>query len=137
MKAALAPGLRQAIAQAAQKGYPDEVCGILLGRLDGGLQVLEAHACPNVNAERARDRYLIDPKAQLAVEKDARRRSLDVVGYYHSHPDHPALASETDQGLSWESALYLIQAVRADGPGELKGWFRPSGQPRLDEVDLA
>lgn len=137
MKARLEAAALEAIRAAAQAGYPHEVCGVLLGRLaPAEAAVLEAHACPNLNTERARDRYEMDPQAQLRVEKDARARGLDVVGYYHSHPDHPADASETDQSLSWEGTLYLIQAVDAGRAGRLKAWWRDPGVPRLAEVPL-
>ncbi len=125
-----------AIRAAAEAGYPHEVCGILLGR--GGSEPVaeEAHACDNVVAERSRDRYELDPRAQLRIEKQARERGLDVLGYFHSHPDHPALASETDNSLSWESTYYLIQAVAAGRCGELRAWHRGPGQARLAEVPL-
>jgi proteasome lid subunit RPN8/RPN11 len=127
----------QAIRRAAETGYPHEVCGVLVGRPGGGeVVVLEAHACANLNRERSRDRYEMDPRDHLRVQKEARIRGLDVVGYYHSHPDHPPEASETDQALSWEGALYLIQAVEAGRAGRLKGWWRAPGEARLREVDL-
>lgn len=137
MKARLEPGALATLRAAAEKGYPHEVCGILLGSLGAEPTVSEAHPVPNINAERSRDRYLLDPAVQLKLEKEARSRGLEVVGYFHSHPDHPALASQTDNELSWESTLYLIQAVTAAGCGELKGWHRVPGQARLAEVALA
>ena len=126
----------QAIRAAAEAGYPHEVCGILLGRGGESPEAAEAHPCDNVVAERSHDRYELDPKAQLRIEKGARERGLDVVGYYHSHPDHPALASETDNALSWERTVYLIQSVRQGRCDELRAWARGSGQPRLQPLDI-
>jgi proteasome lid subunit RPN8/RPN11 len=96
--------------------------------------VLEAVGCGNANTERAADRYLLDPLDQLKVEKDARARGLDVVGYYHSHPDHPSRASATDLAQSWEGLLYLILAVQGGKPAGLQGWWRDPGQVDLSEV---
>lgn len=136
MRAELRGAARRVIEQAALAGYPHEVCGVLLGR-GGDLPLIEeAHPCGNLNAERSRDRYELDPAMQLRIEKGARERGLDVLGYYHSHPDHPADASETDNGLSWESTLYLIQAVQAGACGPLKAWHRSPGQARLAEAQL-
>lgn len=59
-----------------------------------------------------------------------------MLGYYHSHPDHPSLASETDNSLSWEQTLYLIQSVRQGRCASLQAWFRPMGAPRLAEVEM-
>jgi proteasome lid subunit RPN8/RPN11 len=131
----LAASAREAIAEAAQSGYPNEVCGILLGRAAEAL-VEEAVPCPNLNAERSRDRYQLDPLAQLKIEKRARERGLDVLGYYHSHPDHPAAASETDSSLSWEDTAYLIQSVIRGQAEDLRAWRRAKGEPRLSEIPL-
>lgn len=117
------------------KDYPNEACGVLVGRHSGSdLEVLEAIACGNANTERAADRYLLDPKDQLRVEKDARARGLEVVGYYHSHPDHPSQASATDLAQSWEALLYLILSVQKGQPTSLQGWWRDPGQSGFSEA---
>jgi proteasome lid subunit RPN8/RPN11 len=127
----------EALSQHGQKDFPKEACGVLLGRRSSaGIEVLEAVACGNANTERAADRYLLDPLDQLKVEKDARARGLDVVGYYHSHPDHPSQASSTDLAQSWEGLLYLIQAVQAGKAASLQGWWRDPGQPSFSEVSV-
>jgi proteasome lid subunit RPN8/RPN11 len=118
------------------QAYPDEACGVLLGRAEAPCAIMEARACANLNVERSRDRYLMDPADQLRIEKDARLRSLDVVGYYHSHPDHPAQASATDLELSWEQVLYLIVSVRDGRVAERRAWLRPLGQKSFEEVAL-
>lgn len=136
MKLRLAPAARRAVEAAAESGFPDEVCGVLLGKAGDEPQVLEAHPCRNLDQERSRDRYQLDPAEQLKIEKAARERGLDVLGYYHSHPDHPSLASETDNSLSWEQTVYLIQSVRQGRCDSLQAWFRPPGQARLGEIAL-
>jgi|SRR5665213_862124 len=118
------------------QGYPHETCGILLGRPGDPLEIVEAHACANAVTERAHDRYLLDPNDQLRIEKDARLRSLEVLGYYHSHPDHPAQASATDLEHSWERFFYLIVSVREGRVADRKIWVREADQLSFDEVTL-
>lgn len=136
MSLALGAGVREAIARAAEEGYPNEICGLLVGRLGADPLAEEAWPCPNSNTERTRDRYQLEPQAQLRLEKRARERGLDVVGYYHSHPDHPAAASETDSSLSWEETAYLIQSVRQGKAEDLRAWRRAKGEERLREIPL-
>ncbi len=136
LKLSLAKAAEAAIRQHGRTGYPHEVCGVLLGRGGATPEVLEAVACGNANTERSADRYLIDPQDQLRVEKDARARGLDVVGYYHSHPDHPSQASETDRAQSWEGLAYLILAVEKGRDARLQGWWRTAGSERFEELSL-
>ena len=121
MSLRLSPAAWAAIQDQARSGYPHEVCGILLGR-DGRAD--EAPACPNLASDRAHDRYQMDPDAQRRIEKGARERGLDVLGYYHSHPDHPADASATDLALSWEGVHYLIVAVHQGRVADQRLWWR-------------
>lgn len=96
-----------AVGRHASEGYPYEICGILAGPRGGDL-VTESHRVRNTRVDRARDRYLMDPRDQISVERDLDERGLALLGYYHSHPDHPARASVTDAGASWAGPGYLI-----------------------------
>ena len=136
MRALLPNSAWSAVEAHARQGYPHEICGVLLGRAGDPLRIQEAHPCANRNTERAQDRYLIDPLQQMRFERDGRRRGLDVVGYFHSHPDHPAVPSVTDLELSWENLLYLIVSLRDGKVVEAKAWVRPSGQKNFEEVAL-
>ncbi len=115
----------------AQAGYPREVCGLLVGRIDtpgGARRVLEARQAANLNRERAADRYDLDPADYLRIENDARARRLEVLGVYHSHPDHPSLPSETDRLRAeeiWQEAAswsYLILEVAAGRLASRRSW---------------
>jgi proteasome lid subunit RPN8/RPN11 len=136
VKARLGAAAWSAVEAEARARYPHEICGVLLGRAGDPLAVSEAHVCPNVNVERSRDRYLIDPKEQVKIERSGRERGLDVVGYFHSHPDHPADASATDLEFSWEDLLYVIVSVRNGSVAAAKGWWRPAGARQFEEVAL-
>src|SRR5262249_26919055 len=93
---------RAQIQRWAAGGYPNEACGLLLGRPGAARTDVElATHARNLAVERARDRYELDPFDQLAAENDARARGLEVVGVWHSHPDHPARPSETDRQRAW------------------------------------
>jgi proteasome lid subunit RPN8/RPN11 len=94
-----------------EEGYPHEICGVMVGPRGGRGRVTEVHRARNIIVERARDRYEIDPRDQIRIEREADERGLEVVGYYHSHPDHPAQASATDAQRSWAGVIYLIVAV--------------------------
>jgi len=91
--------------------YPYECCGLLLGRFekDGGKVVLETYPISNAREESAkRNRFLIQPEELLKGERYARSRKLEVVGFYHSHPDSPAVPSQYDLEHAWPTYSYII-----------------------------
>lgn len=94
-----------------EEGYPYEICGVMVGPRGGRGRVTEVHRARNTVVDRAHDRYEIDPHDQIRIEREADLAGKEVVGYYHSHPDHPAQASATDAQRSWAGVVYLIVAV--------------------------
>ncbi len=112
-----------------QAGYPYETCGILIGEpVEGGIRVYEAIEAPNLNKERPGDRYELDPSAMLAADREARSQGLEIVGIWHSHPDHPAEPSETDRASAWEGWSYMIVSVTRDSLIEVRSWRLDGGQ---------
>ncbi|MFQ5918695.1 MAG: Mov34/MPN/PAD-1 family protein [Thermoplasmata archaeon] len=108
----------------AREGYPSEVCGLLLG-LDGEVrQVTATRRATNLRAGTTRDRYEIDPQDIVDGDRDARGRDLEILGFYHSHPDHPAAPSQYDADRAWPWYSYVILATSAEGPGEATAWRR-------------
>src|SRR5580765_3195540 len=102
-----------AIVAHAREAAPAECCGLLLGH---DAELTEAVRTRNV-AGRDRSRFVIDPKDHIDGRRDARRRGLDVVGFYHSHPKSPAIPSETDRAeASYPDHLYLIVSLAGDPP---------------------
>jgi proteasome lid subunit RPN8/RPN11 len=91
----------------ASDGYPYEVCGMLIAAPGNGL-VTQTRRVRNTVVERARDRYEMDPLDQIRIQRECDDAGLEIVGYYHSHPDHPARASITDSERSWAGPVYLI-----------------------------
>ncbi len=103
--------------------YPHEACGLLVGReQDGLIRVERAVQARNLDLERARDRYELDPGDFVVADARAREQGLDVVGIWHSHPDHPAEPSPTDLAGAFEGWSYLILSVGAGGVEGLRSW---------------
>lgn len=97
----------------AEARYPLESCGVLVGRAGGDpRRVDRAVPCDNASAGDARRRYALDPRELWRVLREAEARGEEVVGFYHSHPDHPALPSATDlDEAHWPGFAYVITAV--------------------------
>ena len=105
----------EAIRAHGAEGYPHEICGIMVGPRDDRT-VTEVKRARNIIVERARDRYEIDPRDHIRIQREADAAGLDIVGYYHSHPDHPAQASRFDTERAWAGYVYLIVAVHEGKP---------------------
>ncbi|MBA3492703.1 MAG: M67 family metallopeptidase [Gammaproteobacteria bacterium] len=133
----LPESMRNRIAAAVTAGYPHETCGLLIGRQGAGaVEVLDSVQAANLDQERPGDRYELDPKAMLAEDRDARSRGLEIVGVWHSHPDHPAAPSETDRAAAWEGWSYLIVSVARDGINAIRSWRLDAGQFYEEDVAL-
>lgn len=103
-----------AIRAHGEETYPHECCGVLLGRFDDdGTRVVTSTArCGNTRTDSAHNRYNIDPKELVRIQREGRGRSEDIVGFYHSHPDHPAQWSQTDFAEAhWIGCSYVITSV--------------------------
>jgi len=122
--------------------YPEECCGLLLGRSGpDGNHVLALYPVENRHAEQRERRYTIAPSDYLAAERAARQQGLDVVGFYHSHPDHPARPSATDLAeATFPGYTYVIVAVHQGRAGELTAWHlspdRTRFEPEAIEIEL-
>jgi proteasome lid subunit RPN8/RPN11 len=109
-----------AIREEAERAYPNEGCGALLG--SPSLGILETVAIANREAEAPRIRFTVDPQDYVRVENEAEARGLDLVGFWHSHPDHPARPSPTDRRYAWEGLLTLVIAVETGKSRDLTAW---------------
>jgi proteasome lid subunit RPN8/RPN11 len=100
----------------AAAAYPDEGCGVLVGVRGAELvEVVQVTQGRNLVDDRRRDRYELDPGDILRAERSARARNLDVVGFWHTHPDHPARPSRFDTERAWADYVYVICGVTAGG----------------------
>jgi len=120
-----------AIRQYAEEAYPFECCGILVGKFDGDHRDVELIVvCTNI-AGSQQSVYEIDPRKLISTQREARERGLEIVGFYHSHPDHPARPSPTDlEHAHWIGCSYVITSVSANGTQDTKS-FHLGG--RLEE----
>lgn len=132
----LRPEHFQSLSTHAEIIYPDECCGILVGEIvDKCKTVMDVLQTQNIwNAETATDypdkervtqkarRYAIAPRDLLEAQKSARSRHLDIIGFYHSHPDYPAIPSEFDRACAWEQYSYIIVSVQQGKASELSSW---------------
>ena len=106
-------GHYDAIRQHGEETYPHECCGVLLGQMDGDVRVVTSTArCGNTREDSPHNRYNIDPKELIKIQREGRERSEDIIGFYHSHPDHPAQWSQTDLAEAhWFGCSYVITSV--------------------------
>jgi proteasome lid subunit RPN8/RPN11 len=96
-----------------EETYPYECCGVLLGQINGeSREVTSAVRCGNTRTDSPENRYNIDPRELVRIQREGRQRGQDIVGFYHSHPDHPALWSQTDLAEAhWIGCSYVITSV--------------------------
>jgi proteasome lid subunit RPN8/RPN11 len=115
--------LRRELDAIARGGYPHEVCGLLVGRDGpGGTTIDRITEARNLAVDRLADRYVLDPDAFVAADREARAAGLDIVGVWHTHPDHPARPSPTDRDAAWPGYTYLILSVRSGEVADATAW---------------
>ena len=119
----LADDLVQGIREYGAKDYPHETCGAILG-VDGGAEREARALFPLINRrdDSPRNRFSVDANDFRAAERAAAERGLELIGWYHSHPDHPAQPSEFDREHAWPWYSYVIVSVAAGQPREMTSW---------------
>jgi len=128
-----------AVARHLEAGYPNEACGALIGRAGGGMhphQAVEFRPMRNTVSDRPWDRYTLDPLEQLGVQKDAEARGLEIIGFVHSHPDHPPRPSEFDTEHAWPFYSYVVASVAQGRLAEARAWRLDEGTKRFYEERL-
>lgn len=127
------------ISRHGERDYPHECCGLLIGSFaeDGRKIVMEAYPISNAREEAARHhRSLITPEELMRGERYALQKNLDVVGNYHSHPDHPAVPSQYDLEHAWPTWSYIIVSVRQGRAADLRSWEMQADRSRFDEEEI-
>jgi proteasome lid subunit RPN8/RPN11 len=123
-----------------ERDYPFECCGLMLGRFEGTghKNVSETYAISNAREEEAkRNRFLIRPEELMRGEKYAREKGLDVVGFYHSHPDEPAIPSKYDLDHAWPTYSYIVVSIEKGQAVDLRSWEMEPDRSRFDEEEIA
>jgi proteasome lid subunit RPN8/RPN11 len=123
----------------AKTAYPYECCGLLVGNNnDTGKVVREIYPVENKNKGRAEDRYEIDPKEFDKTDREATKKGFNIIGIYHSHPDHPADPSAFDKECAnvWTEYSYIIISIKNGKEEELKSWCFDSGKQEIEEEEV-
>jgi proteasome lid subunit RPN8/RPN11 len=120
----LSPEHFSAIREHGERDYPFECCGLLIGNFEQNRKVvLETYPISNAREEEAkRNRFLIRPEELMRGEKYARERKLDVLGFYHSHPDDRAVPSKYDLDHAWPVYSYIVVSILAGRADDLRSW---------------
>jgi proteasome lid subunit RPN8/RPN11 len=120
-----------AIRRHAARIYPDECCGALLGPAPG--HVTEAYVLDNTFPDEQRRRFLVGPDEYRRAEGRATEAGLQLLGFYHSHPDHPAEPSAFDLEHAWPNLSYLIISVQQGQPKVARSWRLKADRSGYDE----
>jgi proteasome lid subunit RPN8/RPN11 len=124
----------EAIRGEAARRYPHEGCGALIGPEEG--DVRETLVLANREDKSPRTRFSVSPADYLSAEESAEARGLRLLGFWHSHPDHPARPSGTDRAFAWPGLVTLVVAVERGEPREITAWDVPGLDLPFREVEL-
>ncbi|MDJ0844628.1 M67 family metallopeptidase [Crocosphaera sp.] len=142
----------QQIQRHAEMVYPEECCGLLLGTLErDNKRVIEVRETenswtgdinenlphfPSSNQQplSKKNRFSIDPYTLLQVQKEVRDRRLNMIGIYHSHPDHPAVPSPFDREIAWPDYSYIIVSLKEGKFTEIRSWKLEENQSFQEEI---
>ena len=134
MSVTLTNEVAAAIREHGRETFPHECCGALIGRTG---VVVEAFALPNTTDEGPRRRFLVRPRDYQAAEARATASGGELLGFYHSHPDHPAEPSQYDLDHAWPFFSYVIVSVRGGDAMEMRSWRLRDDRSQFDEETLA
>ena len=129
----ITPGVDTAIRQHGQETYPHECCGALVGR-DGAVTAVVA--LPNTTDEGPRRRFMVRPSDYQLAERRATELGGELLGFYHSHPDHPARPSQYDLDHAWPTFAYIIVAVAEGVAKDMTVWYLQEDRSRFEEGSL-
>ena len=127
-----------AMRQHGERDYPFECCGLMLGRFEtSGKVVAATYPISNACEEEAkRNRFLIRPDELRRGEKYARAKGLDVIGFYHSHPDDRAVPSQYDLDHAWPTYSYVVVSVEKGQAVDLRSWEMEADRSRFNEEEI-
>jgi len=123
----------RAIRRHGEETYPHECCGALVG---DGRRVTAVVALPNTTEEGPRRRFLVRPSDYQLAERRATELGGELLGFYHSHPDHPARPSQFDLDHAWPTFAYIIVAVAAGQAGDMTLWWLREDRSTFEEGRL-
>ncbi len=121
--------------------YPHECCGLMVGESYDNKEVIDYRIIPNINKERAHDRYVMDPKVWNQVDQDLREKKLEILGIVHSHPDHPSVPSEFDREhaaaiFAHEVYSYVVVACEKGEKTKAQSWILKETTEKFEEEEI-
>ena len=130
--------LARAIEREGSAAYPNECCGIMFGRDVGDERRVERlePVTNSYTADEQYHRFSIEPKDLMRAEKSAADAGQLVLGFYHSHPDHPARPSETDRQAAWPFYSYVIVSIGKGEPLDMTCWVLDEGTERFAKQEI-
>jgi len=129
----ITPAVDESIRRHGRETYPHECCGALVGRED---RVADVVPLPNTTEEGPRRRFLVRPADYREAERKAGELGGELLGFYHSHPDHPARPSQYDLDHAWPNFAYIIVAVAQGAATDMTVWFLKEDRSSFDEGRL-
>jgi proteasome lid subunit RPN8/RPN11 len=129
----LTDAVDRAIRNHGEETYPHECCGALVGRAN---RVTAAVPLPNTTEEGPRRRFLVRPSDYRLAERRVAELGGELLGFYHSHPDHPARPSQYDLDHAWPTFAYVIVSVAAGKAGDLAVWWLKEDRSTFEEGEL-
>jgi proteasome lid subunit RPN8/RPN11 len=122
-----------------ERDYPYECCGLLIGKFedDGRKVTIETYSISNAREEQAkRNRFLILPEELKRGERHAREKGLDIIGFYHSHPDEAAVPSKYDLDHAWPTYSYIVVSIRQARAESLRSWEMKPDRSQFYEEEI-
>jgi proteasome lid subunit RPN8/RPN11 len=121
----------------AKETYPEECSGVIVGMNTGEMKVVvDVWRAENTHEDERSRRFLIDPLVYMKLEQQADERDMDVLGIYHSHPDHPAEPSEYDREHAWPNLSYIIASVSSEQVDDMRSWVLKDDRSGYDEEPI-
>ncbi len=120
-----------------EKTYNAECCGAIFGKPgSGSFNITELLEFNNERSDNKERRYLISPKQYLQSERIASEKELELLGFYHSHPDHPAIPSQFDTEHAFPNFIYMIVSVQKGEAGNLTSWRLLEDRTGFEELEI-
>lgn len=129
----LSGGVAEAIRRHGEETYPHECCGAIVGQGDQATSVVPL---PNTTEEGPRRRFMIRPGDYQVAERRAGDLGGELLGFYHSHPDHPARPSQYDLDHAWPTFAYAIVSVRGGAAADMTVWWLSDDRSTFEQGDL-
>ena len=131
--------IEKVIREFGEQEYPNECCGLLFGKINSDISKEITEILPISNAQNEENRYnrfLITPKDMIKGELYARKHNVDIIGFYHSHPDHPAKPSQFDLDHAWPVYSYIITSVINGKADVMTSWLLSSNRAKFENEEI-